>query len=189
METAAFIAEAVGVTPASLRVLQRELIEPSNTARNEVILASVNSGRRIVDAIRTSFEAELTFDVEPTKENIEPLAQLASLLEPFKPAPWETPYELYEPSQSTILEKQAEANALLPTLAEMNINIFLGTYPASRQIPRYDMDEGCMYVKQNFSFEPVQVTLVIVSDMTATHLVRKPDDMYVEQSLDTEIPF
>lgn len=184
LETAAFIAEAVGVTPLSLRAAQLEIFEPDKKAWNEVVLVPVNSGRRIVDALRTAFEGDVNYDVEPTTENIEPLAKLASLLEPFKPAPWEIPPNQYDPDQATILKKQAELNALIPSLLEMGINIYLGTYPASRQMPRYDFDEGCMYIKTTFPFESAPVALVVVTDTISSHLMRKPDDFY-----DAEIPF
>ena len=194
LETAAFIAEAVGVSAASLRGIQRELVAPDTTEWNEVILVPTNSGRRMVDALRTSFEAEITFDVEPTKDNIGPLAQLATLLEPFKPEPWEIPQAQYDPSQADVLQKQAEVNALLPSLVEMGINVFLGSYPASRQIPRYDMDEGCMYIRETFSYESAQITLLVVSDTSASHLMRKPEDMHIEADhgdfgCATHIPF
>ncbi|MCB2130080.1 MAG: helix-turn-helix transcriptional regulator [Rhodobacteraceae bacterium] len=194
LETAAFIAEAVGVSPASLRGTQLELFETENKEWDEVILVPVSSGRRLIEALRGSFEAEVAFDVEPTKDNIEPLAQLAALLEPFKPEPWEIPQAQYDPSQADVLQKQAEVNALLPSLLDMGINVFLGSYPASRQIPRYDMDEGCMYVRHNFPYRAVQVALLVVSDTTASHLMRKPDDLHVEMEsrrsdLDNDIPF
>lgn len=184
LETAAFIAEAVGVTAASLRSTQLEFFEPDKKAWNDVVLVPVNSGRRIIDALRASFESEVSFDVEPMKENIQPLAELASLLEPFKPTPWETPPEKYDPDQATVLKKQAEVNALIPTLLEMGINIFLGTYPANRKIPKYDYEEGCMYTKKSFPIESATVALVVVSDTITSHLMRKPDDVY-----DDDIPF
>ena len=189
LETAAFIAEAMGVSPSSIRANQLELFE-SKKAWNEVILVPVNSGRRVIDAVKTSFEAEIMFDVEPTMDNIEPLTQLAALLEPFKRDPWEAPHLQYNPSQSEVLQKQAEVNDLLPSLLEMGVNVFLATYPARRQIPSYDMDEGCMYIRQNFPYEAAQVALVIVSDTPASHLMRTPHDMYVEPVFDDdEIPF
>lgn len=184
LETAAFIAEAIGVTPLALRAAQLEIFEAGKKVWNEVVLVPVSSGRRIVDALRSAFEGDVIYDVEPTTENIELLAKLASILDPFKPAPWEIPSALYDPDQATILKKQAELNEIIPNLLEMGINIYLGTYPASRQKPKYDMDEGCMYTRNSFSFESAPVALLVVSDTTASHLMRKPDDFYND-----EIPF
>lgn len=45
LETAAFIAEAVGVSPATLRGRQPDLFEADKKEWNEVILVPVNSGR------------------------------------------------------------------------------------------------------------------------------------------------
>jgi len=194
LETAAFIAEAVGVTPASLRGCQPDLFEVDKKAWNEVVLIPVNSGRRVIDALRTSFAADIVFDVEPMQDNIELLAQLAGMLEPFKPDPWKNPYDNYDPSQAEVLQKQAEVNALLPSLLELGVNVFLGTYQAGRQVPSYDMDEGMMSHSMRAPVESVPVSLVVISDTASSHLMRKPDDVYIEPSgygsaPDEEIPF
>ncbi len=184
LETAAFIAEAMQVPSASLRAAQMELFEPA--AKGHVVLIPVASGRRIVDVIRTSFEAEITFDVEPTQDNLNPLAQIAGLLEPFQPKPWENPYERRTFSYSEVLEEQAKVNTLLPKLSDLGINVFLATYMSSRKIPHYDVDEGQMYVTARTPFEKVKIGLVVVSDSSSSYLTRKPDDIYNE---DDEIPF
>lgn len=194
LETAAFIAEAVGVSPASLRGRQPDLFDVDKKEWNEVVLVPVNSGRRVIDALRTSFEAEISFDVEPTQDNIEPLAKLAEMLAPFKPEPWRNPFEDENPSQADVLKRQADVNALLPTLLEMGINVFLGSYQAGRQIPSYDMEEGMMSVRVRAPLESVTVSLVVISDTASTHLMRKPDDVYTEPqgfgtAMDEEIPF
>ena len=184
LETAAFIAEAIGVTPLSLRAAQLEIFSSDKKAWNEVVLVPVNSGRRIVDALRTAFDGNIKYDVEPTNENIDPLAKLADLLERFIPAPWEIPGAQYNPDQATVLKTQAEINSTISDLLEMGINVYLGTYPASRQLPLYDWEEGCMYIKNETPFESALVSLVVVSDTTSGHLMRKPDDFY-----DDEVPF
>lgn len=194
LETAAFIAEAVGVSPASLRGRQPDLFEVDKKEWDEVVLVPVNSGRRVIDALRSSYDAEISFDVEPTEANIEPLAKFAEMLEPFKPNPWENPFEKYEPAQAEVLKKQAEVNALLPSLIDMGINVYLGAYQAGRQTPSYDMDEGIMSHHVRAPIESVPVTLVVVSDTSSSHLLRKPDDVYKEPksnavNLDNDIPF
>ncbi|WP_370226249.1 helix-turn-helix domain-containing protein [Pararhodobacter marinus] len=193
LETAAFIAEALGVSAASLRGTQVELFERDAKEWNEVVLIPVNSGRRVIDALRFSFEAEISFDVEPTNDNIEPLAQVSAILEPFKPDPWATPIEAYAPAQAEVMKKQAELNALLPVLSEMGINIFFGTYAINRQIPSYDHEEGGMFIMPHFRFCVKQSTIVVVSDTSATHLVRKPEDLHsstnLNHLLDSEMPF
>jgi len=185
LETAAFIAEALGVPPLSIRSIQMELFETSKKEANEVILVPVTSGRRIIDTLRNSFETELTFDVEPSQENVKPLAVLASLLELFKTDQWANPYDKYDPNYSEILEKQAEVNMILPILSDQGVTVFLATYTAISQIPSYDRDEGHMYVTDRSPFKEVQNTLIVVSDSTSSHLVQKPKDLYIEG----DIPF
>jgi len=107
LETAAFIAEAIGVSPSTLRGAQMELFE-ADRKESEVVLVSVNSGRRIINTLQSSFEAIIEYDVEPTIDNIEPLSQLAKSLEPFKPDPWEVPHEKYDPEQAEVLQLQRD---------------------------------------------------------------------------------
>ncbi|MGO6678329.1 helix-turn-helix domain-containing protein [Rhizobium leguminosarum] len=184
LETVAFIAEAVQVTPAALRSAQLEMFEPKTKAWNDVILIPVTSCRRIVDVLRSSFDADLSFDVEPTQENIALLAKLAELLEPFKPNPWEAPQQAYNPGYSEILERQADVNAILPSLSTMGIGVFLATYASLRQIPHYDMDEGHMYTTSHTPNSKVEIALIVVSDTSASHLVRNPSDIHSE-----DLPF
>lgn len=194
LETAAFIADAVGVSPASLRGRQPDLFDADKKEWNEVVLVPVNSGRRVINALRTSFDAEISFDVEPTQDNIEPLAKLAEMLAPFTPEPWQSPFEQENPSQADVLKMQANINSLLPTLMEIGVNVFLGSYQAGRQLPSYDMDEGIMSVRSSAPLESVTISLVFISDTTSTHLMRKPDDVYTEPkgfaaAMDEDIPF
>lgn len=183
LETAAFIAEAVGVAPASLRGSQLELFEPKEKAWDEVILVPVSSGRRVIDAIRTSFKAEITYDVEPDQENVEILARLATLLERFEPDPWNPPSP---PSHVEILRGQAEANEILAGLSAIGVSVFLATYIAWEKVPLWDGDTGGWYVMTNTPKSDVPFTLITVSDSSSSHLMRKPDNMSYSQD---EIPF
>ena len=148
-----------------------------------MVLVPMNSGRRIIDTVRKSFEAELTFDVEPTKENVDLLAKLAGLVEPFVPQPWEPYYNQYEPNHAEILEKQAEVNAILPALGEMGVSVFAATYTALRQPPSYDMDEGHMYVTDRTPHVEQPIAVVVISDTGATHLMRQPSDVMPDKCL------
>ncbi|EJC77952.1 putative transcriptional regulator [Rhizobium leguminosarum bv. trifolii WSM2012] len=177
LETAAFIAEALSVPALSLRALQQIQTNPEQGAAGEVILVPVNSGRRIVDVIRLSFETKLTFEVEPTRDNVNLLGKIAELLEPMVPNIWADPHDEYIPTYAEVIQKQADVNEILPMLAAIGINVFLGAYTASRQHPRYDMDEGHKYVTHRTPFEPVEIVLVVISDTTASHLVRRPADI------------
>ena len=188
-ETAAFIADAIEMPVAALRGAQMELFEPSTKAWNEVVLVPVMSGRRILDVLRKSFDAEITFEVEPTKANIEPLKEAAGLIEPFAPDPWRSPHEDYDPSCAELLGKQAELKELLPKLSELSVTVFLATYKAWRQVPRYG-DEG-MFVRVQQAPESVDIAIVVISDTSSTHLLRRPDDIVDERPYSEidEIPF
>lgn len=181
LETAAFIAEAVGVTPEALRGSQLELFQPKEKAWNEVVLVPVSSGRRIIDAVRTSFRAEIAYEVEPTQENVELLARFAALLEPFEPDPWQLPESM---SHVQILKAQAEANEILNSLAQMGILAFLGTYTGRAQVPQWG-DEG-MYVMTYTPQSEVPMTLLTISDTSASHVIRMPGNVHSEYD---EIPF
>lgn len=177
LETAAFIAEALNVPALSLRALQQIQTNPAQRVTGEVILVPVNSGRRIVDAIRLSFETKLTFEVEPRTDNVNLLGRIAELLEPMVPNIWAEPQNEYSSTYAEVIRRQADVNEILPALAAIGINVFVGAYTASRQHPLYDMDEGHKYVTNRTPFEPAEIVLVVISDTTASHLVRRPADM------------
>lgn len=184
LETAAFIADAVGVAPAVLRNPQSELFEKLEKGWDEVILVPTISGRKIIDLLRTSFEAEITVDVEPTAGNIGLLRDVTELLERFKPNPWK---DVFDPSPSVnayVLEAQAELNGLLPKLSDIAVRAFAATYHSRKQIPRIDGDTLEFYTSDRTPFSIVPMGLVCFSDTGETHLVRKPSDLYSD-----EIPF
>lgn len=79
--------------------------------------------------------------------------------------------------QRRLRARRADVNEILPALAAIGINVFVGAYTASRQHPLYDMDEGHKYVTNRTPFEPAEIALVVVSDTTASHLVRRPAEI------------
>lgn len=188
-ETVAFIAAALGTRPEDLRTAQLELPGVSK-AWNEVVLIPISSGRRIIETLQENFEATISFEVEPRKENIEPLAALGGFLDRFLPTPWEIPPNRYTPTIAEILQQQANLNEVLESLEELGVRVFVGTYRSKRQVPRWDYDEGCMYVRGNQREEDVQIALLVVSDTTSSHLVSKPSDIATSfADLDEDIPF
>jgi len=60
-----------------------------------------------------------------------------------------------------------------------------------RQYPRYSGDDGTKYVSGQTPFDLASITLVVVSDATATHLVRQPGDIFREDGSGDigDIPF
>lgn len=188
LESAAFIADALGVAVLSVQSARQQEVVTEGPS-DAVVLVPATSGRKIIDALRQSFEAEVTYDVEPTKANLGPLAALASILERFIPDPWAVPHDRTDWAAAEVLENQASVNELLPVLAGMGINVFLGSYTAARKPVFYNMDEGHMYEPRNAKFGPEPFAYVVVSDTSASHLLRLPGDQYREDVGSDEIPF
>jgi transcriptional regulator with XRE-family HTH domain len=178
LETLAFIAEAIEVPPTTLRAAQLEIFEPKERKWNDIVLPPAKSGRRIIEALMASFEAQISFEVEPVIENVKPLAELGTIFETFKPDPWLTPMQRVQWGYSTLLKEQANLNSLLETLAGMGIAVFLATYTAKKQIPSYFVMDGAMVVHGNQDEEEVDIALVVVSDSSAPHLLRQPKDLW-----------
>lgn len=84
-------------------------------------------------------------------------------------------------SQYEILQEQANLNEALPGLGNIGINVYLGTYTAWRQVPVCDMDTGEFYLTGNTPFQEMQVAILVVSDASATHLMRRPNDVFKEE--------
>jgi transcriptional regulator with XRE-family HTH domain len=184
LETAAFIAEAMDVPLASIRGAQLDLLETPQKQSGEVVLIPIASGRKIVDTMRHSYETEVLFEVEPTRALIEPLTDLARVLDLFKVDPWKPPHEKHEPSYSEMLEKQADLNEAINSLSELGVSIFMGTYEVLVQPPTYNIDEGMMlYYPDRTPWSYEVKTLVVVSDRMVSHFIRRPKDMA------EEIPF
>ncbi|MGM4911021.1 helix-turn-helix domain-containing protein [Rhizobium sp. 768_B6_N1_8] len=178
LETLAFIAEAIEVPPTTLRAAQLEIFEPKERKWNDIVLPPAKSGRRIIEALMGSFEAQISFDVEPVFENVKPLAELGATFETFKPDPWLNPMQKAQWGYSTFIKEQANLNMLLETLAGMGIAVFLATYTARKQIPYYSVMEGSMVVSGEDDEQEVDIAIIVVSDSAAPHLVRQPDDLW-----------
>jgi len=179
-ETAAFLAEALKVKPDALRLSATTAKRAGAVrARDDVILVPSTSGRRIVDAIRFSFRTEIAFEVEPTTENADLISELAAWLRRVQPDPWRPPWENPFPSELEVLRIQAQVNKCLSALLPLGVRVFLATYTADCVRP-YLGDEGFMIADDDQPSDPAEVALVVVSDSTTRHLVRRPCDIRVE---------
>lgn len=175
-ETVAFIAAELGVRPEELHIPidPEDIREPEARASDAVVLVPTSSGRKIIDAVRKSFDMGFSFDVEPRKDNVEVLAMLADLIKRVHVDPWQNPWEGDELSEADVLRLQADVNEVLEKRGQFGVRVFVGTYDARRQVPRLG-DEG-LYVRVGQPKEIVEVGLVVISDTSDTHLVRKPTD-------------
>lgn len=192
LDTAAFIAEAVDAPLASLRSTQLELFDPAAKPKqwDQIVLVPVHSGKRIIDTLRKSFEADIEIEVEPTKEILAPLKRVVDLLEKFRPNPWENGFERrarnQEHGQSFVLEQQAELNEALPDLQGFGASVFLATYTIDQQVPNIDSDTYEAYVTSETPFQKVTKAAVLISDTNASHLTRTVRDAHDPTN---DIPF
>lgn len=191
IETLAFIAEALEVKPDELRGRQFELFSngmpPSTTKPGEVVLVEVTRGSRLVNTLRQTFLATFEYESEPTEENLPLLEEVAEILNAAWQNPWERPDDrVGSYGDAELLRLQAKANRVIPSLRELGIRIFIGTYASRQKRPRYDPDEGHMYVTDRTPRERVTNVRVVVSDEVAGHLIRIPSD---HEDLEEEMPF
>jgi transcriptional regulator with XRE-family HTH domain len=189
IESLAFMAEALEVSPEALRSRQLELFTPSGppkpTTQGEVVLVPVTRGSRLVNSLRAAFLASFEYEAEPTDENLKPLEEVASVLNQAWADPWQ-PLHLSEMSDTNLLRLQATANRVIPVLADLGIRIFVGLYPSWQQRPRYNGDEGFMYIRETFAKERLFNVCVVISDEPVGYITRVPPD---HEDLDGTIPF
>lgn len=191
IESLAFIADALEVEPEMLRGRQLELFQggvPAKpTRQGEVILVPATRGSRLVNTVRHAFMAKFEYEAEPTEDNLALLEEIAGVLNAAWENPWEPPTGRFDQTttDAELLRLQAKANRVIPSLDQLGIRVFMGTYASWQQQPRYDVDEGHMYVTQRAPKERVTNVLIIVSDEPAGHLTRIPSD---HEEL-VEIPF
>lgn len=176
LETAAFLADALNVKPDALRAPRASNDDaPKPSAWNEVVLVPTSSGRRIIDAIRLNFDASISYDVEPTTENVDLLSAFAARLQSVYSNPNLPPWENPELTDAEVLRIQAALNEEISALASLGIRVFLTAYTADRVVP-YLAEEGFMATTRGQSTKCVEVAIVVVTDTSASHLVRRPSD-------------
>ena len=140
-----------------------------------------------MNTLREAFTAKFEYEAEPTEENLPSLEEIAGVINAAWDNPWEPPVGRFDqtPTDADLLRLQARANRVIPSLLDLGIRVFMGTYASLQQQPRYDMDEGHMYVRDGWPRERVTNVLVVVSDEPAGHMTRIPSD---HEELE-EIPF
>lgn len=190
IETLAFIADALEVKPEELRGSQFELLSndasPKTIKPGEVVLVEATRGSRLVNTLRQAFMATFEYEAEPTEENLPLLEEIAEVLNAAWQNPWEPAFDqVGQSTDAELLRLQAKANRIIPSLHNLGIRVFVGTYTSRQQRPRYDVDEGHMYVTNRTPRERVTNVRVVVSDEVAGHLIRIPSD---HEDLE-EIPF
>lgn len=190
IESLAFIADALEVEPQTLRGRQQDVIPhgapPQTTRQGEVVLVPITRGSRLVNTLRDAFMAKFEYEAEPTEDNLPLLEEIAEILNAAWENPWEPPSSRFgESTDAELLRLQAKANRVIPSLQDQGIRIFMGTYSSLQQQPRYDVDDGHMYIRDGWPRERVTNVRVVVSDDAVGHLTRIPGD---HEDLE-EIPF
>lgn len=147
---------------------------------NAVVLRRITSGKALLDILCDSFSGKLYCDVEPTVENVETLTTMVEEIERLIPNPWEIPQESISPSLAERLRKAVTWTAKLAALESFDVAIFAGTYTARAQVPRYDVDEGHMYISDRSRFEPVTICRITLAKKNRDSVIQKVTDKWTE---------
>jgi transcriptional regulator with XRE-family HTH domain len=198
LDTLASLAAAMGVTVGDLTLTDgdpEQTDRPETSESNAVVLRRIKSGMALIDLVYSSFSGKLYCAAEPTEKNIDALTDMVERIEKLIANPWESPLEA---EGLTLAQRLREALAITARLAELEklgVAVFAGTYTARAQVPRFDVDEGHMYVRMNQKFEPMTVCRVNINPIGAERVTVKVSDEWQEQApsppptLDDDIPF
>lgn len=165
-------------------------------AQSLIVLRPVQSGMALINSVCGSFDAKISCEAEPNVDNIEVLTAFIEGVEGIMPDPWRAPID--EPGfvLSARLRMAVGMNEQIKQLEEFGISVFTGIYTAKTQIPRYDLDEGHMYVTNTTPFEQVTICRIMVAAAKQDRITLKVDDLYVPpkasslEATDTEdMPF
>lgn len=206
LDTLADIAEALKVPVDQIRA--RPVAEDSSDASRPKLTAPgpenpsdwitvrpVNSGRWLLEALRSARLASLEYRIEPTAENLSLLKQVIGFLEQHMPLdPWDE--RAFERPRERSLVDELEIivafNQHLQELQNAGFALFLGLHFEPAVMPYFDPDEGVASVRKNQSPEIVQIVrLVLADNLTETVKVSRYRDwpVKIEDFLDDEIPF
>lgn len=165
-------------------------------AQSLIVLRPAQSGMALINTVYGSFDGKISCEAEPTAENIEVLTALTGAIEGMMPDPWRTPTEESDIPLSARLRLAVTINEQISQLEKFGIAVFAATYTAKSQIPRYDMDEGHMYVTTRMPFEQVTICRIMIAAVSKDRITLKVDDLYVPpkaatfEAINTEdIPF
>ena len=197
LDTLASLAATLGVTVGELTLSDGGLDQtdqPETIESNAVVLRRITSGKTLIDLVWGSFSGKLYCAAEPTGENVDALTDMIERIEKLIPNPWETPMEAQSLTLAQRLREALAIGAQLAELEKFGITVFAGTYTARAQVPRYDMDEGHMYVSMSRRFEPVTVCRISINPVGVERVTVKVSDEWQDQApspppIDDDIPF
>ena len=203
LETVASLAAALKVTVTDLamnadtadRHEASGQDEEAGRENNAVVLRRITSGKALLDIVCNSFSGKLDCEVEPTADNIEALSDMVEEIESFIPDPWETPMDATPLSLAARLRSAVALTAKISALEAFDVGVFAGGYTALAQVPRYDVEEGCMYIRDRFPFQPVTICRIMLEKQNHERVVIKVTDKWVAtapaapEAADGDIPF
>lgn len=186
IETAAEIASALNV-----RVQQLAADDTTVDDADHVVLHRTMSGRQVVEGLFGAHKHIFEYDVDPTPDTVETLASFIERLEQLTPYP-ENPHDAFGNDLSKRIRFTAEIAGKMAELAKQGLGVFYGEYTVLEKRPRYDMDEGCWYTRNNQVAEPLTAAVVLVSATPEMKIFRQAPDRWVEpdlEDIDSDIPF
>jgi transcriptional regulator with XRE-family HTH domain len=182
-ESLADIASALKVqVPQIVRAAELEEEEVDDLeAKSLIVLRPIVSGMALINTIRGSFDGAITCEAEPTQQNIDPLTELITALEQWMPQPWRSPSDEPEFPLSARLRVAVTLTEQLKVLATHEISVFISTYTAKAQIPRYDYEERQMYITARTPFDLVTICRIVIAPAArGERMTLKVNDLYVK---------
>lgn len=148
-------------------------------AQSLIVLRPTQSGMALINSIHGSFVGNITCEAEPTTENVEVLTALIGAIEGMMPDPWRNPMEDPDFPLSERLRMAVTINEQIKQLDTFGIAVFTAAYTAESQVPRYDMDEGHMYISNRTPYERVTICRIVIAMANKDRITLKVDDLYV----------
>lgn len=173
-ETAAFIADALGVPAQSLR--NEDAPAHSDTA-GEVIHLPCRSGRRLVEKMTEVFNFTFELDVEPTGANVDAVEAFQEVLKHMLRDPRNA--EAHREGRQTDLRLAAEAQDAIAALTEHGLIAYLGVFSSYQELDRVLMNDGDYHAPGRIALDCVLHAHVVISEQDVSHL-RRVHDAHIE---------
>jgi hypothetical protein len=149
-------------------------------SKSLVVLNRIRSGITLLNIVRDSYQGSITCDADPTPQNVDAMTAVVGKLEEIMQQPWARPGDQLELSLSERLRAAVTIGEHLKHLESEAVGFFAGTYTARTQVPRYDNEEGEMYITGRTPFELVTMFRVVIAPAgSGDRLTVKANDIYV----------
>lgn len=164
MESLASLAATLNVPVAQIITVEDGLGEIDEvTAKSLVVLNRIQSGIKLINIVRDSYEGKITCEADPTMENIDDLTAIVGGLERLMPQPWRKPSDEVEFLLSERLRTAVVFGEQLKNLEAQGVAFYAGTYTAQAQVPSMDYETHAMFITNRTPFELVTMCVIIVA--------------------------